>query len=101
MIYPCPFCQTEVPEIINDFNCKVHCCPCGVKFTVKDGELHSWSFKVTLRDEVFQLIFCKEMLGKPEFSLWDKKQQILTFKFLPDITPQNAEEKVKLMLVFS
>jgi len=100
MIYPCPFCQTEVPETINNFNCKVHCCPCGIKFTVKDCSVNGWSFKVTLHEE-FQLIFLKELLGQPEFSLWDKKQQILAFKFLPDITPQNAKEKVQLMLVFS
>lgn len=97
---PCPFCQTLVEETTNAFNAKVHSCPCGVKFTIKNNEINSWSFRVMLHEE-FQLVFIKEMMGKPLFSLFDKKKEILSFKFLPNITPSNAKEKVKLLLVFS
>lgn len=99
-MHPCPFCQTPVEETLNGFQVKVRVCPCGVKFTVKDGEVNGWSFKVKLREE-FQLVFLKEILGAPEFSLWDKDKQLLTFPFLPNITPENAKEKVQLLLVFS
>ncbi len=98
---PCPFCHTQVEETTNSLGARVHVCPCGVKFVIKEGELNSWSFNVTLHNEEFKLMFFTEMLGKPEFDLFDSKKLLLAFPFLPDITPQNAKEKVQLMLVFS
>lgn len=97
----CPFCQTPVEQSLNQLKALVHACPCGVKFSVKNDVIESWSFDTTFNQKIFKLIFIRDLLGKPEFSVSENKREIFRLRILPNITPTNASEKLKLYLLFS
>lgn len=105
----CPVCQSEQFQIVvGKADIPVKQCQCGVKFQTDDqGETESWAFEHTYKDKVFRLIFIKDLMGRPEFSMWLTSPQytlgkeVLRFYFLPNITPANAHTKIPMLLVFS
>lgn len=110
--HECPHCHsnqtTEYTATL--INLKVNLCTqCGVKFQIdKDGSINSWSFETTINNRTYKLVFLTELNGKPEFSVWHVRgpnsgpfgHEILTLKFLPDINPDNVQQKLSLYLVF-
>jgi len=101
----CPVCQSDQSVLTENDKFKGYYyqqCPCGVRFKPQDDAgSESWGFKVIIGERCYQLTFIKLLSdGMPDFSLLDEKKEILRLRFLPNITPSNAQEKVKTMLVF-
>ena len=111
--HECPHCHSNqtIEHTASFLELKVQLCTqCGVKFQLneEDGSLNSWSFETTINGRTYKLVFLTELNGKPEFSVWHVRgpnsgsfgQEILTLKFLPDINPDNVQQKLSLYLVF-
>jgi hypothetical protein len=108
--HECPHCHSNqtVEHTATLLNLKVQLCTkCGIKFKIaEDGTLDSWAFNTIINGNTYKLVFLTSCNGKPEFSIWHAKEnallgsEILTLKFLPDITPDNVQQKLPIYLIF-
>ena len=84
----------DEPWIERQFRCKR--CDVAYFFSSTSDDLMSYTIVV---DDKYNLSFC---IRNNSFTLRTRYEYelLLSLPFLPDITPHNAKEKIKTMLVF-
>jgi hypothetical protein len=93
----CHFCQNPLPPAMGRVYDPCQHCPLPVKHVGSQSNFEICSL-VSIRLNEYEIMF---HLQSKTCRIWEGMKALLEFNFLPDLTPQNAEEKLPILLTFS
>lgn len=98
----CPICQQSIDEIIPNEKGVRDCC-CHARILVEDNVITAYHYTIQYKGYFYQFSIIPDLCGEPDFTLYsiDKMAEVFSSTSIPQLSPQNALDKLKVYLTFS